>query len=249
MHKGMLLILTNCYVLTAADSHTERYHNLNIANHQIRDPYLTGYGEQQCAHLAKTFPYTDNVDLVVASPLKRTIYTALNSFPEVIAKRKLKVIAIPELQETSDLPCDTGSRIDELKREFADQPVSLDLLESQPDWYSKKGRWAAAAPAIEERCRVARQWLRAQPQQHIVAVTHGGLLHFLTEDWQGMDKMQGKHTLAEQKLVFCLCLWQCWSSTERSCSVFAERRVEHYESKHPSGHLSREIDHLVASIA
>ena len=131
------------------------------------------------------------MELIVASPLRRTIYTALKSFPDVIAKRNLHVLTIPELQETSDLPCDTGSPIEDLKREFADQPVSFALIEQQPDWYSKKGKWSTHAIAIEERCRVARAWLRERPEKDVVAVTHGGLLHFLTEDWQGMDKMQG----------------------------------------------------------
>ena len=166
------------------------YHNLNIANHQMRDPLLTPHGDQQCTHLKRTFPYTSQVDLVVASPLKRTIYTALRSFPDVIEKRKLHVISIPELQETSDLPCDTGSPVEELKREFAGQPVSFDLLE--PNWFIKKGKWAAEARAIEGRARTARQWLRDRPEKHIVAVTHGGVLHYITEDWHGMDKLQGK---------------------------------------------------------
>ncbi|KAL9060638.1 MAG: hypothetical protein Q9162_000589 [Coniocarpon cinnabarinum] len=137
-----------------------------------------------------TFPYILQIDAIVASPLRRTIYTALQSFPDVIERRHIRIITLPELQETSDLPCDVGSSVEELKKEFAGKPVSFDLL--QPDWNSKKGRWAPEAHAIQERARVARNWLRSRPKKHIVAVTHGGLLHYLTEDWQGMDKLQGQ---------------------------------------------------------
>ena len=31
-----------------------------------------------------------------------------------------------------------------------------------------------------------------------------------------------------------------------SVPVYAERRVEHFETKHPNGHVSKELDHLVA---
>ena len=206
---------------------------------------LTGYGEQQCAHLARTFPYIAQVDQIVASPLKRTIYTALKSFPDAIAKRNLQVVTFPELQETSDLPCDTGSPIEELKREFADQPVSFDYIQRQPDWYSKKGKWAAEAHAIEERCRVVRLWLREQLHQHIVVITHGGLLHFLTEDWQGMDKMQGEQpSISRHDLRSRSRLWLC---AEWVCSVFAERHVEHYETRHPDGRVTQKVDRLVSS--
>lgn len=169
--------------------HAQGYHNLNVANHQIRDPLLTPYGKQECELLSKTFPYTDSIDLIVASPLKRTIYTALESFSDVIAKKNLTIVALPEMQETSDLPCDTGSDVEDLKKEFAGKAIDYSMVTS--DWHSKKGRFAASAPEIEARCRVARNWLRNRPEKNIVVVSHGGLLHYFTEDWQGLDKFQG----------------------------------------------------------
>ena len=91
----------------------------------------------------------------------------------------MKVIALPEIQETSDLPCDTGSDIGILRDEFKDKPVDLGLVEK--GWDSKKGRWAATSSAIEKRAREARVWLRGREEDDIVVVTHGGFLHFLTE--------------------------------------------------------------------
>ena len=91
----------------------------------------------------------------------------------------MKVIALPEIQETSDLPCDTGSDIAILRDEFKDKPVDLGLVEK--GWDSKKGRWAASSTAIEKRAREARVWLRGREEEDIVVVTHGGFLHFLTE--------------------------------------------------------------------
>lgn len=155
----------------------------------MHDPLLTEFGKEQCAQLATTFPNLQNVDLIVSSPSKRTIYTALLAFRDVIDKKNLTIIGLPELQETSDLPCDIGSDRDEIRREF--KTYRLDLSQVTDDWTSKKGRWAPTPEATEDRCRVARKWLRDRPESNIVVLTHGGVLHYLSEDWEGSNKFDG----------------------------------------------------------
>lgn len=158
----------------------------------MHDPLLTAHGKNQCLDLRSHFPHHDSIDLLVCSPLRRTIQTTLLSFEAEIS-RNVRVIALPELQETSALPCDTGSSLTILKEEVKDKPVDLCLVTD--DWDSKKGKWAPEQEAIEARCREARKWLKARDEKEIVAVTHGGLLHYLTEDWTGSVKLQGKAKL------------------------------------------------------
>jgi hypothetical protein len=40
----------------------------------------------------------------------------------------MKLIALPDTQETSDVPCDTGSEPEVLREEFAGKPVDLELV-------------------------------------------------------------------------------------------------------------------------
>ncbi|GAB1731292.1 hypothetical protein NU195Hw_g767t1 [Hortaea werneckii] len=169
--------------------HAQGYHNLSVANHSMRDPLLTPYGEEQCRDLARSFPYHDKIDAVVASPIRRTVYTALLGFGSDLDRKSLNVIAMPELQETSDLPCDTGSSPEDLAKEFDGKPIDLGLV--QPGWNSKKMQWAANARSIEARARAARLWLMNRPEKDIVVVTHGGFLHYFTEDWSGSDRFAG----------------------------------------------------------
>lgn len=118
----------------------------------------------------------------------------------------MRVVALPELQETSDLPCDTGSDVSVLEAEFGAGGV-VDLGLVGEGWNGKVGRWSPAASAIEARAREARVWLRDLAREahtqggdgngdgdkdvDIVVVTHGGFLHYFTEDWEGNEKFTG----------------------------------------------------------
>lgn len=114
-------------------------HNLCTENHVIPDPLLTDLGHEQCRKLKEAFPSHANVDLVTASPLRRTIYTALESFePAFKAHPDMQLIALPDIQETSDVPCDTGSDPQVLREEFAGKNVDLGLVH---EGWNNKVRW------------------------------------------------------------------------------------------------------------
>lgn len=113
--------------------HAQGIHNLCTENHIIHDPSLTDLGHEQCHTLRDDFPYHDRIELVTASPLRRTIYTALHTFAPVFERSNgaVKLIALPDAQETSDVPCDTGSDPNVLHEELVvgkGAPVDLGLL-------------------------------------------------------------------------------------------------------------------------
>jgi len=131
-------------ILISARASIQGFHNLSTANHVLPDPLLTELGQEQCRTLRDTFPYHDRVELVTASPLRRTLYTALLGFEPVFhARRGMKLIALPEAQETSDVPCDCGSDPEALRREFVEEkglPVDLERVE---EGWNSKVRFAA----------------------------------------------------------------------------------------------------------
>ena len=193
--------------------HAQGFHNLSRANQALPDPDLTPLGKEQCARLAQTFPLHAQLTHLVASPLRRTLYTCLLSFapaldgssassnPTARAPPK-QVIALPELQELSPMPCDVGSARAALDAEFG-PAGQVDLRLVGEGWNDKSGA-SAFAPVmgrLEARARKARVWLRelgrefeaAHPgvDAHVAVVTHGGFLHFLTGDWDGMNPVKG----------------------------------------------------------
>ncbi|KAK4248537.1 histidine phosphatase superfamily [Corynascus novoguineensis] len=190
--------------------HAQGFHNLCAENHALPDPDLTPLGKEQCAQLAKTFPYQAQLTHLVASPLRRTIYTCLLSFEPALRAQdsslaKRAVIALPEVQEVSPLPCDTGSDPAVLAAEFGqDGQAVVDLSLVGPGWNDKTTADSPFAPVMERleaRARRARRWLRALGREyeaahpgrdaHVAVVTHGGFLHFLTQDWDGMNPDAG----------------------------------------------------------
>lgn len=170
--------------------HAQGFHNLSRANYVLPDPLLTPTGVIQCYKLGEDFPYTKQVGLVVTSPLRRAIYTALYTFEEVLCEKELRILTLPEVQETTDLPCDTGSSVDELKQEFRGKPVDLNHLSRT--WNRKDGKWSSTPERITERAKEVREWLKARKEDHIVVVTHDGFLHYLTEDWSDHKRLIGQ---------------------------------------------------------
>ncbi|KAF4501916.1 Histidine phosphatase superfamily, clade-1 [Fusarium agapanthi] len=160
--------------------HGQAVHNLGEANNVLPDTDLTPLGQEQARGVISKHPKLANVDLIVSSPLRRTLQTTLLAFSSQL-KRGLQIVALPEVQEISDLNCDTGSDLSVIKTEFQQQPVDFSLVE--PGWEVKEGKWAPAIGSILERARAARQWLSERPETEIVVVTHGCFLHFFTDDW------------------------------------------------------------------
>lgn len=188
--------------------HAQGFHNLNYENQQIPDPYLTPLGHEQCAELCASFPYHDRITHLVASPLRRTLVTCHESFQPAVKAGK-RVIAQPLFQETSSHPCDTGSEPEVIRAEYGAW-ADFDLVEK--GWNDKKSpgsKWAPRVSSLEERAREARVWLRELARKsgadaEIAVVTHGGFLHFLTEDWDGMDLSRGTSAgLARKSSQFC----------------------------------------------
>ena len=85
-----------------------------------------------------------------------------------------------------------------LEKEFGTQ---VDLGRVIKGWNSKEDKWSPAASAIESRAREARIFLHELAREyavshpgedvHIAVVTHGGFLHYFTEDWNEHEKFEG----------------------------------------------------------
>lgn len=155
---------------------------------------MTPLGKKQAASLApKIAQLQQEADLIVSSPLKRTLQTTkLGWGPAVERLGGLsKVLCIPQAQECNDYPCDTGSSKDILSRDPEFAEFNLDRL--TPDWTSKTGFWAPDHDAIDKRARWVRQFLRERPEKNIVLVAHGDILRAITRGQEGFSMYPWKN--------------------------------------------------------
>jgi broad specificity phosphatase PhoE len=112
--------------------------------------------------------------------MKRAILTAVIAFGDHVRAKKIQLIALPELQELSAKPCDTGSSLAELLTEFREEPLDLSLVPH--DWESKDRLWSPTEVRTLARMARARAWLRDRPEDNIVVLGHAHCLQLLVRD-------------------------------------------------------------------
>ncbi|KAI8185891.1 hypothetical protein K4K51_011199 [Colletotrichum sp. SAR 10_75] len=179
--------------------HGQGFHNVGAGCYTLPDPRLTPLGEEQSMLLRKTtFSDQSKMSLILSSPLCRTLQSANLVFqPALMASNKChpEIIAIPDAQETSDDPCDVGTDPSVLRQVIAENKWPVDLSLVNGSWNDKAlgTRYSPESSAIAARARDVRIFIRQKIRQlieqddtdpQVALVTHGGFLHYFTDDWE-----------------------------------------------------------------
>ncbi|KAH8676694.1 histidine phosphatase superfamily [Tricladium varicosporioides] len=139
----------------------------------LHSQYL-GYGPQ-CAELAKflqnELPIAQQIELIVVSPMRRTLQTAQQGLGWLM-ERGVPVVLRPEWQENSAKPCDTGTEISEMQKEWP----QFNWSTVDPKYPSKTGLYEFSKTSLSKRGIEARKWLRNRPEKVIAVVSHSGFL-------------------------------------------------------------------------
>lgn len=148
----------------AARSHGASSHYL------MEDAMLTPLGEEQARSLMTNPAFKSGMPaLVCASPLRRTMQTAVLGFGES------GVVLRPDLQETGNMPCDAAST--SLGREMLRERGWAGLAQAYAalphDWQCKGPKWGASAAARFEACL---QWIARRPEHIVALVGHHDFL-------------------------------------------------------------------------
>lgn len=142
----------------------------------LEDALLTEEGVEQCFLLAEESEFlADAVELVVVSPMNRTIQTAIYGFPNLLGR--VPWIARPEVRETmGQHPCD---RMAPVSQKIANYPdIDFKALDGsdRDDAYYSYNDCREPLEDIEMRGRSFIEWLSSRPEKEIVVVTHSGFL-------------------------------------------------------------------------
>ncbi|MFN3662532.1 histidine phosphatase family protein [Yoonia sp.] len=167
--------------------HAESEHNARIAiakderlvrhDASLRDARLTALGQQQAKALQVEMAALRDIELVVVSPLTRTIQTAVAAFADHPAPRLIECLH----REKQESYCDIGRAPGVLAGEFAG--FGFDHLDD-PWWFDGPLDGAPfpreTLEAFERRVARFADWLSARPEHCIAVVGHGTFLRRLT---------------------------------------------------------------------
>ncbi|KAF2148392.1 phosphoglycerate mutase-like protein [Myriangium duriaei CBS 260.36] len=150
--------------------HGESLHNV-CRRYPHRDPPLTDAGQEA----TKKITITAVPDLVIVSPMTRTIQTAMNAFPAITSSHTARpeVQVWPDLREAHNaVSCKGVSR-----RELSAKFPPFDFSDCPEEWdhppHTAKGATA--------RAEIVRQRLKelSETYKNIALVTHRGFIAFL----------------------------------------------------------------------
>ncbi|TVY32386.1 putative phosphatase, partial [Lachnellula subtilissima] len=110
----------------------------------------------------KTSPLAQTIDLIVVSPMIRTLQTAQQSLGWLI-ERGVPVILRPEWQENSAKPCDTGTAIPIMEAAWP----QFNWADVDPLFPKKEGLYEYSQNGLTQRGIEARRWLRERPEKCI----------------------------------------------------------------------------------
>ncbi|KAG8742232.1 hypothetical protein FRC10_001778 [Ceratobasidium sp. 414] len=110
----------------------------------------------------------------------QTLSTTLLALPQAYARLvpQGKVVLLPQLQETHDYPCDTGSdrAVLEATEEFEGLAAQgVDWSPLTEDWNKNEGFYAPTLEALANRAKWVRNYVRSRPEKNIILVGHGGI--------------------------------------------------------------------------
>ncbi|KAI0098591.1 histidine phosphatase superfamily [Hypoxylon sp. NC0597] len=179
--------------------HAQGYHNLGgERGYKEPDPRLTTLGITQCRQVEKAATFRP--DLIMASPMKRTIETAAVSFQTAIEDGKF-IVLLPSLQEIGAYPCNVGSSRTDISAEFGNV-LRTDLISEE--WFGEGNCNTWRTKDIQERARQARVairlFARAYTREHpdipdpqILVTSHGDFINFLVEDYTSATPQSNSH--------------------------------------------------------
>ena len=147
---------------------------------QIQDPSLTQEGVNQAETLQSRFTLTER-DLVVISPVRRTLETAMIITKDINCRKIVSPFVSPRMfpqkREWETLPCDRMLDKELIKKEFPSFTIDEALSEEL---------WTSGINTMPEQefSRVAETfltWCKSQGVEHIYIVSHDGTINSYRE--------------------------------------------------------------------
>ncbi|KAI1055886.1 hypothetical protein LB506_009169 [Fusarium annulatum] len=154
--------------------HGQALHNVE-RGYPHRDPPLTDLGTRQARNVQQTI--TIQPDLIIVSPMTRTIQTMYIVFRYLLHSTKTPVQVWPDLREAHDATCNKGIS----RKELADTFPNLDFSACPEKWDFPPHTPDDATVRAERVRRRLKDVARTGGYKNIMLVTHRGIAAFLVQ--------------------------------------------------------------------
>jgi broad specificity phosphatase PhoE len=176
--------------------HGQGEHTLDLPDSlQIQDPSLTQEGVNQAEALQSQFPVTES-DLVIISPVRRTLETAKILTKDVSCRKIVSPLVSPRMfpqnPEWKTLPCDRMLNKGSIKKEFPS--FTIDEILSEELWTT--GINTMPEQEFSGVAETFLTWCKSQGVEHIYVVSHDGTINSYREFIRG-EKLTRKDFLTD----------------------------------------------------
>lgn len=158
--------------------HAEALSNISKSNYKIVDPGLTLLGYSQCEMLKnyiKSNKIINNIDLIVVSPLNRTLETCKKILDkDFLIQNKIKIISLDEIRERINQPCHKREEIKKKKLKY--DIFNFNEIKSNNDLMYTKFNGNESEENVISRCEWFINWLKNRKEKNIMVITHGNFL-------------------------------------------------------------------------
>jgi broad specificity phosphatase PhoE len=165
------------YLIRHAQSDANAALDLDEPNTFYYDARITSLGRKQALNTQKKLKDV-NFDLMICSPLTRTMQTFSLIFPNPIANS----IILPMVREHLDHSCDVGRQPSVLQKEFP----NFNFNEISKYWWNndvpidEKAINHETIEDLDKRVAKFMNWIKARPEKKIALVSHGTFISRIT---------------------------------------------------------------------
>lgn len=168
--------------------HAQGFHNVagetdpifGYLREDLEDAMLTELGKQQCEQLSSSLDtkFFKDIKLILVSPMRRTIQTALYSFPNHAKDKKIIFLANELIREQTGMhPCDRRRTITQQKLDYP--RIDYSVIVSDVDPIYKLYTFREPEKICAERGKKFMEYLFSLDEKDIIVVTHSAWLRHL----------------------------------------------------------------------
>ena len=156
-----------------------------------RDTRLVENGVKQAKQLGKTWKDKSKIELVVVSPLTRTLETASHIFKN----NNVPMIALESLKEypQSYQQCNHRRTVEELKKEFPHINFKEILHNDDKEWRDLPDIITGEKTKLKTRISDFKKWINKRDEKNIAVVCHSSYLNKMMNDFVDNEVTELKH--------------------------------------------------------